>query len=414
MANIEYTPNLDLAKQPTGAKEWGMVLNENFEKIDEEVTTLDAQNVKLTGTQTVAGEKTFTSNIVRRGAFNTSGLNITKATDTNGKGEANNIAYYAGNGIYNRLLATNKTANKNAYLDILARDDGTGIIQSGGSAPITVNFSNAAAVNVPTPAASDNSIKAATTAWVNTRLGGTGITSTEIGYLDGVTSNIQTQLNGTVKTSGNQEWTGVKTAKHANIQVKCSVADDAATSLSSSEERGLLILDKNGSRIGNFYSGQLTSGRLRTYMCSARSVSGTMKYQYAEILQNTDGTGNFNISCTSATAPTPGASDNSTKIATTAWVNSRITSSMSNNDYVVESGTNYMLFKSKKLICWVKDQAKGTWTFPKTFADTNYIVISRHPVASTNTTTNLTISDMYQGIDWKATKTDILVIGTGA
>lgn len=34
MANIEYTPNLDLAKQPTGAREWGAVLNENFEKID--------------------------------------------------------------------------------------------------------------------------------------------------------------------------------------------------------------------------------------------------------------------------------------------------------------------------------------------------------------------------------------------
>lgn len=34
MANIEYTPNLVLAKQPTGARDWGAVLNENFEKID--------------------------------------------------------------------------------------------------------------------------------------------------------------------------------------------------------------------------------------------------------------------------------------------------------------------------------------------------------------------------------------------
>lgn len=34
MAEIEYTPNLNLAKQPTGAREWGTVLNENFDKID--------------------------------------------------------------------------------------------------------------------------------------------------------------------------------------------------------------------------------------------------------------------------------------------------------------------------------------------------------------------------------------------
>ena len=37
MAEIEYTPNLALAKQPTGAREWGMVLNENFDKLDESI-----------------------------------------------------------------------------------------------------------------------------------------------------------------------------------------------------------------------------------------------------------------------------------------------------------------------------------------------------------------------------------------
>ena len=34
MTGIEYTQNLALAKQPTGAREWGAVLNENFDKID--------------------------------------------------------------------------------------------------------------------------------------------------------------------------------------------------------------------------------------------------------------------------------------------------------------------------------------------------------------------------------------------
>lgn len=42
MAEIEYTPNLALAKQPTGAREWGTVLNENFDKIDESFGNFDA------------------------------------------------------------------------------------------------------------------------------------------------------------------------------------------------------------------------------------------------------------------------------------------------------------------------------------------------------------------------------------
>lgn len=38
-----------------------------------------------------------------------------------------------------------------------------------------------------------------------------GVTSTELGYLDGVTSAIQTQINACVKTSGNQTIAGTKT-----------------------------------------------------------------------------------------------------------------------------------------------------------------------------------------------------------
>lgn len=39
----------------------------------------------------------------------------------------------------------------------------------------------------------------------------TAVTATELGYLDGVTSGIQTQINGTVKTTGDQTVAGVKT-----------------------------------------------------------------------------------------------------------------------------------------------------------------------------------------------------------
>ena len=36
------------------------------------------------------------------------------------------------------------------------------------------------------------------------------VTATELGYLDGATGNVQAQLNGCVKTSGNQVIAGVK------------------------------------------------------------------------------------------------------------------------------------------------------------------------------------------------------------
>lgn len=47
----------------------------------------------------------------------------------------------------------------------------------------------------------------------------------------------------------------------------------------------------------------------------------------------------------------------------------------SNIDYVVESGTNYMKYKSGKLICWgtiPTSPSSQTITFPKPFVDTNY------------------------------------------
>lgn len=56
------------------------------------------------------------------------------------------------------------------------------------------------------------------------------VTSTELGYLSGVTSAIQTQLNGTVKTTGNQTISGTKTFSSGGIQLGTNgtiLTDDA-------------------------------------------------------------------------------------------------------------------------------------------------------------------------------------------
>ena len=123
-----------------------------------------------------------------------------------------------------------------------------------------------------------------------------------------------------VKLTGDQTITGIKTLQNTSLAVKSTVTDDEASSISGNIEYGMLIQDKNGSRIGNFYGGQRSNGKIRTYMCACRPVDGTMAYKYAEIQQSTDGTAHFNINCDTTQAPTPATSDNSTKIATTAYV----------------------------------------------------------------------------------------------
>jgi len=65
-----------------------------------------------------------------------------------------------------------------------------------------------------------------TTAELNC-LDGLTATTTELNYVDGVTSSIQTQLNGTVKTTGDQTIAGVKTfSNNVNVEGNLSVTGD--------------------------------------------------------------------------------------------------------------------------------------------------------------------------------------------
>lgn len=130
-----------------------------------------------------------------------------------------------------------------------------------------------------------------------------------------------------VKLTGNQTITGEKTIQNAYLKSKNTTTDGTASSIATSQEYGLYIQDKNNSRIGNFFGGQLANGNIRTYMCACRPVNGTTVYKYAEIQQYPDGTADFNVStCNNAIAPTPATSDNSTRIATTAYVQSNLSS----------------------------------------------------------------------------------------
>ena len=136
----------------------------DFNKLDEEVTTLDAQNVKLTGNQTIGNTKSFTGRLITtqngvHQVYNADGATLSSYILDNARAyradgvtpwffvgaQKQNSAYYQRMGIWND--ANTEFAAINVGFD------------SNGN-----KFTDA-----PTPPASDNSTQIATTAWVNNK-----------------------------------------------------------------------------------------------------------------------------------------------------------------------------------------------------------------------------------------------------
>lgn len=226
----------------------------------------DSDVVKTTGNQTVAGIKTFTNGLERSAALGASGSIVTELIDTNGKGSVQNISYYAGNEIYNRIQSGNTTAGKSFYLDVRSTDTGNGVVSISGSA---TNL-NLTQVNNLT-----NSNTVATMGWVNNPA-----TSTNV-----------------VHRSGDETIGGNKTFV-------------AAVNISSdSGHKAVYARD----RIEFFPLTTTTHGGFIDFHYAGSGADYTSR-----IIENSSG--NLNIDCTSVTAPTPATSDNSNKIATTAFV----------------------------------------------------------------------------------------------
>lgn len=129
--------------------------------------------------------------------------------------------------------------------------------------------------------------------------------------------------------SGNESITGVKTVenndpcfgfKHTEI--------DVTTNPSAEKSTKIFVSDKNNKWISEIGFYQKKDGNILSQITANNYTSGTASLQ---IICKKDGE-------KYATCPTPpDAADSSTKIATTAWVNSRITSIMNNKLQVVSS-----------------------------------------------------------------------------
>ena len=122
-----------------------------------------------------------------------------------------------------------------------------------------------------------------------------------------------------VKKSGNQTIGGDLTIDKDGFQTIFFQSPDIDyTSVEQTNLKGgrILELDKNGQYYGYFQSQVDANGAYSTAISTRRSVGGANKS--STISTVVDKNGNIYTS-----APTPATSDNSTKIATTAWVNNK-------------------------------------------------------------------------------------------
>lgn len=121
--------------------------------------------------------------------------------------------------------------------------------------------------------------------------------------------------------AGAETFTGMKTLQSANDdswQIKKANGDYTETAPTVQVAGAFRVVDKNNKIMGDVRFVRTTAGLQSSTLLARNAASGTEKS--CSITCNVDKNGNAYTS-----APTPGASDNSTKIATTAWVKSRIT-----------------------------------------------------------------------------------------
>lgn len=129
--------------------------------------------------------------------------------------------------------------------------------------------------------------------------------------------------------SGDEIFSGVKTVQSNNPRLGFKHTEiDVTTNPSAEKTTKIFVADKNSLWISEIGFIQKTDGSILSRITANNGTSGSAELQ---IICNKDGR-------KYATCPTPpGAADSSTKIATTAWVNNRITSIMNNKLQVVSS-----------------------------------------------------------------------------
>lgn len=152
-----------------------------------------------------------------------------------------------------------------------------------------------------------------------------GATGTEIGYLSGVTSGIQGQLDNTVHKTGNETIAGVKT-----------FASGSSTSLITKSDKIDSDIKPSSTQFSNFIDGYDVNGKLISRIFTRKASNGSNGIA----IQAWNGSTNYSLGVYSdgtSEAPTPPTGDNSKQIATTAYVTNKVSTKADKASFQVVS-----------------------------------------------------------------------------
>lgn len=185
-----------------------------------------------------------------------------------------------------KIAVSDVTSTELGYLDgvtskIQTQLDAKQASITGGASSITSNNLTASRALV-----SNSSGKVAVSA----------VTSTELGYLDGVTSNVQTQLNNKVSKAGDTMTGNLiieKSAPRLNIDTtNVTLGTNSNNGVTDSTKyQGINVRDSNDGTIGNFEVYATTGGTITTRMYSRNEMTdGTFKTNSIYTSVKKDGT----------------------------------------------------------------------------------------------------------------------------
>lgn len=190
-----------------------------------------------------------------------------------------------------------------------------------------------------------------------------------------------------VTTDTAQTISGYKTisndgsGKNRQMDVICENLD--LNNLPSSNAwGGIEFHDVNDTRIGKVEPSLEPSGLVRLNLSASQPVNGTMKYASISVCIKPDGT-------VYTEAPTPASSDNTTKIATTAFVKSVLSSSGNGLATISKATNGYCRFSNGLLIQWGQNSSytsrNPTITLNQSYTSaTSYVVVGSGTYGNTS------------------------------
>lgn len=323
--------------------------------------------VKLNTAQTITGNKTFSGTTTITGPLqvtlnNSNDVRILNQYTSYTKGTAPSTAQYSGIVIndnagtematfYSRV----NTNNINSAI-MLVKNPGTGVGEGDQKIAIHYPADGTAYTEAPTPDIFDDSTKIATTAFVKAQ-----------GYA--IDSGL-VHLTGTETITGDKTFSGT-TAVTGQLQVKSNDNDvrvlnqyanyTKGTTPSAVQYSGIVIKDNTGTEIANIY-GRVNTNNTNSVLLAVKDPGTGNNVNRIAIHYPADGTAYTE-------APTPDTSDNSTKIATTAFVKAQGYASSSAIPTLTSQLTNDsgFLTEHQSLANYVTLDGAQTITATKTF-----------------------------------------------